>query len=409
MKTPHEILMKPARSERIRLSSTAPRILAGFAIGALLYFAHAVFIPVALAVLFSLILTTPVELLHRSGLPRSAAAVVVLVVIASLLSGSLNLLWAPAQHWWAAAPQTLRIIEQKVRPVAQFMDRIETLTNRAGQITDAAAMPAARLSARTATLAVAQPTAPVSSSITTAQAPRTNVTAEVLSQTRAAIVSTATVTILILFLLAGGPPMLARMTAAMAHNLQSTHTLRIIDAVRSEVSAYYASIALINIGLGLATAAVMMILGVPNPLLWGAVAAILNFIPYVGSATTLLLLIVVAFVTFDDLGRVAAVGASYLALATIEGQVVQPLVVGRRLKLNPIIVFLALWFGGWFWGIAGIIIAVPGLVALKVVAEHSKQGKPLAEFLSPNETPQFHASPVRAIIAQGRSRGKPPS
>jgi predicted PurR-regulated permease PerM len=114
------------------------------------------------------------------------------------------------------------------------------------------------------------------------------------------------------------------------------------------------------------------------------VAGVLNFIPYVGSATTLLLLLIVAFVTFSSLGHVALVGASYLLLATIEGQLVQPLVIGRRLDLNPMIVFLALWFAGWFWGVAGIVMAVPALVSLKVVAAHSLRGRPLTEFLGPN-------------------------
>ena len=80
--------------------------------------------------------------------------------------------------------------------------------------------------------------------------------------------------------------------------------------------------------------------------------------------------------------RVLAITGSYLALATIQGQVVQPLFVGERLKLSPIIVFLALWFGGWFWGIPGIVLAIPSLVALKVAAEYSQHGAPLVEFLS---------------------------
>ena len=96
-------------------------------------------------------------------------------------------------------------------------------------------------------------------------------------------------------------------------------------------------------------------------------------------------------------------GASYLALTTIEGQVVQPLVVGRRLELNPMIVFLALWCGGSFWGIAGIVIAVPALVALKVIAEHSVNGKPLIEFLSPND----RGSAVKVLTARaGKSLRK---
>lgn len=98
----------------------------------------------------------------------------------------------------------------------------------------------------------------------------------------------------------------------------------------------------------------------------------------------MIVLAVVALVSFDGVARVLAVTGTYVALATIEGQIVQPLLVGRRLELSPIVVFLALWFGGWFWGIAGIALAIPTLVALKVAAEHSEHGAPLVEFLSPS-------------------------
>jgi predicted PurR-regulated permease PerM len=157
--------------------------------------------------------------------------------------------------------------------------------------------------------------------------------------------------------------------------------------------------------MGLATAGVMMALGMPSPFLWGAAAALLNFVPYVGSATTLLLLTLVAFVSFDTLGRVAAVAGCYLALATIEGQIVQPLVVGRRLELNPLIVFLALWFGGWFWGIPGIVIAIPTLVSIKVISEHVRGGRALQEFLSPNAVSRYHPKHVSASLRFRRSGG----
>jgi predicted PurR-regulated permease PerM len=128
----------------------------------------------------------------------------------------------------------------------------------------------------------------------------------------------------------------------------------------------------------------MMWCGMPNPFLWGTMAGILNFIPYAGSTATLIVLTVVAIVSFDGLGQVIAVAGSYLGLATVEGQFVQPLLVGRRLRLNPMLVFLALWFGGLFWGVAGIILATPTLVALKVVAENASGGRPLLNFLSPH-------------------------
>jgi predicted PurR-regulated permease PerM len=363
-------------------SSIALRLLAGLAIGALLYFAHAVFVPIALAVLLSLLLTSPVEALHRRGLPRSASAILVLVVLASLIGGSVNLLWTPAQNWWAAAPKTLMMIEKRSRPVAQLMNRIEMLSSRAGEIGTAQPPSTASLAGSV-----------IQSDVREAP-PHADMAVEILDQTRDALVGIVTVTILVLFLLAGGPPMLARMSATLAIDLQSTQTLRVINAVRVEVSRYYASIALINLSLGLSTAVAMMLLGMPNPFLWGSVAALLNFLPYVGSAMTLVLLTVVAFVTFNSIGHVAAVAASYLALASIEGQVVQPLIVGRRLELNPIMVFLALWLGGWFWGVAGIVMAVPALLSLKVVAQHSRLGGPLTEFLSPDQTTPTPESPV---------------
>jgi predicted PurR-regulated permease PerM len=338
-----------------------------------------------MAVLFSLLLTPPVEALHRRGLPRSASAIVVLAVLVSLIGGSVNLLWTPAQTWWASAPQTLMMIEKRSRPVARLMNRIETLSSRAGQI--GFVQPPSTTSL---------PGAVMQSEVRDST-PHEDMTVKILDQTRDALVGIVTVTILVLFLLAGGPPMLARLSAALAIDLQSTQTLRVISAVRLEVSRYYTGIALINVGLGLSTAVTMMLLGMPNPFLWGAVAAVLNFLPYVGSAMTLVLLTVVAFVTFNSIGHVVAVAASYLVLATIEGQVVQPLIVGRRLELNPIMVFLALWLGGWFWGVAGIVMAVPTLLSLKVVAQHSRLGRPLTEFLSPEKP---IPAPIASVVAQ---------
>jgi predicted PurR-regulated permease PerM len=273
------------------------------------------------------------------------------------------------------------------------MNRIETLSSRAGEIGVAKPPSTANLAGSVIQKDVRE------------YPPNADMTIEILDQTRDALIGIVTVTILVLFLLAGGPPMLARMSAALAIELQSTHTLRVINAVRLEVGRYYASIALINLGLGLSTAITMILLGMPNPFLWGAVAAVLNFLPYVGSATTLVLLTIVAFVTFNGIGHVVAVAVSYLALATIEGQVVQPLIVGRRLELNPIMVFLALWFGGWFWGVAGIVMAVPTLLSLKVVAQHSRLGGPLTAFLSPEKTT---LAPVAAVVARIKSQTHSP-
>jgi len=341
---------------------TSLRILAAGAVGSLLYVAHVAFVPVALALLLALVLSGPVEALHAWRVPRSISAAVLLIAILGIFAVLVNFVSAPAQQWFAAAPHTLRIIERKIRPVEQAMNRIDELRNSAGNIGSSAR------GAPPPTVAPAEESAP----------------AMLLDVTRGPVLSSITVIILTLFLLAGGPPMLARMTSAFAGDLHSAHIISVIEKVRGEVGRFYVTTALINVGLGFATALAMMWLGMPSPWLWGTMAGILNFIPYAGSTTTLIVLTIVAIVSLDGLGHVLAVAGSYLALATIEGQFVQPLLVGRRLQLNPMLVFLALWFGGLFWGVAGIILATPTLVALKAVAENARGGKPLLNFLSPH-------------------------
>jgi predicted PurR-regulated permease PerM len=336
-------------------------LLAG-AIGLLLYFAHFAFIPIALALLLALVLSGPVEALHGWRVPRSVSAAVLLIVILGMFAALVDFLSAPAQQWFAAAPHTLRVIEKKVRPLEQVMGRLDALRSSAGSIGSSAhATPPP-------SIAVPEESAPVM----------------LLDATRDAVLSSVTVIILTLFLLAGGPPMLARMTSAFASDLKSAHILDVIEKVRREVGRFYVTTALINTGLGIATAFAMMWCGMPNPFLWGAMAGIFNFIPYAGATATLIVLTLVAIVSYDGLGQVLAVAGSYLALATIEGQFVQPLLVGRRLRLNPMLVFLGLWFGGLFWGVAGIILATPTLVALKVVAENARRGQPLVNFLGPH-------------------------
>ena len=188
---------------------------------------------------------------------------------------------------------------------------------------------------------------------------------------------------LTLLLLAAGPPTLARMTAPIASEGRAVQALRVIDAIRVELGRYYGTLALLNLLFGTATSLLMWSLGMPNPMLWGALAAVLNFIPYLGCATTFVILTVVAFVSFDGIGKTLLAGTSFLLLAAIEGHIIEPVFVGRRLDLNPIVVLVALWLGAWMWGIAGMVVALPVLVATKVAASRSPNGDAVVRFLSP--------------------------
>lgn len=166
-----------------RPKSSVPLLVLVFGLcGLLLYVAQSVFIPIALAVLFALVLSSPVEALHRLGLPRSLSAILILVVFLGLVGVAVNQLWSPAQQWLAGAPRTVRIISQKLGPMARVMHRIQVVSDRAGHLTDAGS---------------ATPPAPPK------EAPTPSASGGLLVETRTALVATMTVIILTLFFLAG--------------------------------------------------------------------------------------------------------------------------------------------------------------------------------------------------------------
>ncbi len=356
---------------------TALRLLVLGGLGLLLYVAHVAFIPIALALLFALVLSSPVEGLCRRGVPRGLGALVLLAVALTILSVAISLLWKPVQYWYGEAPRTIRTIERRFAPAVKIVARMDAVGNSAVAL---GTSPPPRSGPGTG--GQPMPAAPAPSAAST-----------ILGSSLEAAVSSLTFIILTLFLLTGGPPMMARMTAAFVDDLNASHVLTIIEAVRAEVGRFYVVTAIINAGLGIVTTVVMMLWGMPTPYVWGIIAALLNFIPYAGATTTLVIVTFVASMTFTDVPRILGVAGSYLAIAAIEGQVIQPLFVGRRLEINPLLLFLGLWLGGLFWGVAGVLLATPVLVALKVIAKHSRDGRAVLDFLGPNDQPGQAAEP----------------
>ena len=322
-------------------------------------------VPIVLALLITLVLSGIVEFLRRYGVPRGLSAVVLLVLTGAAVGGMLHAVWPPAQQWMAGAPRVLRTIEHKTRPAQSVVRRIDAIVRRASALAGSVDPPAAG-----ATVVAPSPPTVVSAM-------------DVVQGTSGLVAAFVMGGALTLLLLAAGPATLARMTAPVASDGRAIHVLRVIEAIRLEVGRYYGTLAVINLGFGAITALVMWLLGMPNPMLWGALAGVLNFIPYLGCASTLAILTIVAFVSFDRISQTVLVAASFLMLAAVEGHIVEPIFLGRRLDLNPIVVLVALWVGAWVWGIAGVVVALPILVATKVAAAHSNNGSVVVRFLSP--------------------------
>jgi predicted PurR-regulated permease PerM len=358
--------MQGADSNRreIRAAKISLVTLATLAVFAVLYFAHALLVPVVLALVFALVLSPAVEALRRRGVPGIVASGLVMLLLAATIASLVNVTMDPAREWVERAPRLLSDVDRKVRPLRRFVVQIDEVAAQAGRVTGAP---------------TATPEPPVAPSH------------GLLWKTPDVLVPVIGVFFLTFFLLSSGPVLLVRLAESRRRTTSARQLLTVAEQVRRQIARYLGTIATINVGLGVATAALAWTFELPTPLLWGVMAGVFNFIPYAGAATTLVVLTIVAILTHDSLGPAFGVAAAFLALATLEGQVVQPLALGRRLALSPLIVFLGLWLWGWLWGVAGMFLATPILITVKAISCELKSWAPVAEFLGPARAPPITA------------------
>jgi predicted PurR-regulated permease PerM len=340
-------------------------VLATLAVVAALKLGQAVIVPVLFAVFIALLLSPAVEALARRRVPRVVAAAIVMSGLVTIVGGALSATWEPARDWLDTAPATLKQLERKLRPVTRFIAKVESVSSQAGRMAE----PATAEGDAPASVAV-EPKGFVQST----------------QEYALAVVSMAFLT---LFLLVTDLGALGRHRPPGSPWADAG---AIVLRVRGELGRYFGAVTLSNLVLGVGTAATMYWLDMPNALLWGVVAFTLNFVPYAGSATTLLLLTAVALVSFDGVGKAVSVAGTYLVLTTFEGQVLQPVLVGRRLDISPPVVLLGLWFGGWLWGVAGIALAMPLLVSIKAAAKEVARSRAVEQSEGDVETVRSRAS-----------------
>ncbi|PIV32079.1 MAG: AI-2E family transporter, partial [Lysobacterales bacterium CG02_land_8_20_14_3_00_62_12] len=139
--------------------------------------------------------------------------------------------------------------------------------------------------------------------------------------------------------------------------------------------------ALINLALGTSVALAMLLLGVPNPVLWGVMVGVFNFVPYLGDIASFSILSLVGLLCFDDLWRSLLVPGVFCLLTAAEGYLITPLLIGRRQRLNPVVIVLSVLFWGWMWGVLGALLAVPILIAIKTLCDRVETLRVLADFL----------------------------
>lgn len=334
-------------------------VMAGFAT---LYFARSIFIPIALAVLLNLLLGDFVRRLARVRVPEAVGAALVLIVFLGGVGLATYQLSGPAFGWIEGAPYNLEKIQDKLRPVQETVEEVKRTTQQVEKMTE--------------TQAAGEPTVTIKGPSLT----------ESFLSGAGRVASTVGITIVLLyFMLASGDLFLRKLVKVLPTLQDKRRAVEIARQAESDVSRYLVTITLVNLGLGACTALAMLALGMPNPVLWGALATLNNFVPYLGSMATTAVLALVAAVTFEELSAILAPPAVFLVLTTLEGQFITPMLLGRRLTLNPVVIFLALLVWGWLWGIPGMLMAVPLLAAFKILCDHVPSLAGVGEFLGRKE------------------------
>lgn len=328
-------------------ASIALLVLATLAVGASLWAARGLLLPVLLAMFFALVGNPIIRVLQRLYLPRFVGA---LLVLALGIAGTIALgqqLVAPAGEWVRQAPREMRDLAPKLRhlvkPVQEANKAAENIARAAGGESGTRPAPVVKT--------------------------EVNDPYKTLAATPRLLASVLAVVLLTFFFMVYGQSLQRNALALLPDRQQKRLTVEILQSIEREISRYVLTISLINALLGLALAAALYWLGVAadEALLWGTLAALLNFAPYVGPLIGILIMLLMGFVAFDDPWRSLLPAAIYLGLHTLEGQLVTPIVLGARMALSPLVLILALMLFGWLWGIVGLLLAVPLLVCVKIV------------------------------------------
>ncbi len=332
--------------------------------------AQSFLLPIFFAIALTFALAGSVRRLRRWGIPDPVGSGLVLVALLTAGGVLINVLIEPAAVWLQKAPTT----------VEQVLDQID----RARSSIPIIAPP------RRAKLGGLPAGDPVKDKIASEGI---NLTGRLLGQFMSVSYSITATVILLYFLLASERWLLARTIEAVPSQRRKVLVMGGLRRAQCDISLYLSTMALINLGLGVATAGSMALLGVPKPVLWGTVAGVLNFIPYLGPMMTTLLLLMAGLIGLPDSGLMVAMPAvSFLALHGIESNFISPIVVGRRLALSPLSVFICVLFWGWLWGIAGAMIAVPILLMIRIACRRHRKSRWLCVYL---EGRQWETGPWR--------------
>jgi predicted PurR-regulated permease PerM len=323
-----------------------------------IYFMRSILLPIVLALLLSYLLRPIVRGLAGLKIPLSVGAALLLIGFFGLIGYGISVLATPTAEWLQKAPAGFAELQRKLVPVKKSVAQVTQATGEIEKLASA------------------------NVEIKAVEVKRHPITETLFMRTPEFIASAVLSLILLYFLLVYDQAFIAKLVKLLPTLSDKKTAVGIAHDIEEQISRYLFTVTAINVCLGVAVGTAVGLLGLRNPVMWGVMVALLNFVPYLGALTGIICMTIGAALSFDSLEYAFVFPAVYLSFGVLEGSFITPWIMGRSLTLNPVIILLSLTFWGWMWGIVGIILAVPILAAFKILCAHIKPMEPLAEFLS---------------------------
>jgi predicted PurR-regulated permease PerM len=339
-----------------------------------LFFAAAIILPFVLALVLALVLGPAMRLLNRRlRIPRMIAALLLIVALFSVVGAMGYALSVPASGWIAKAPQSLpalvdklRFLEKPIRLVQHGVQQLQNLMSQSGDqpATENAPPPG--------------PAAPQSSGV---GGSLMGIGSSVLQGGRAFLGEGFTLMLLLFFFLASSDTLLRRFVEILPHFDEKRRAVSIVTEIEDNISRYLLTITLMNALVGLFAGLAVWLLGMPDPLLFGTLAFLLNYIPIIGPVTGMVIFFFVGVFTFPSIWQALIPAGIYLGIHVLEGETITPMLLASRFTLNPVMVISSLMFWDWLWGIPGALLSMPLLAVTKIVCDHIEWLMPLGHLL----------------------------
>ena len=333
--------------------------LLALAVLAAVYVASTIILPVVLAFVLQLILQPAVRLLERVRLPRAVGALLAILLVVGALVGFVAALSVPAATWAEKLPEGIPRLEAHLVVLKRPIEVLQQVIQRAEHVADAPGK-------KDATVSVSRDL---------------GLTGVLFAGTRAVLDGLFTTVLVLYFLLVAGEIFLRRIVEVLPNFADKRQAVDISQQIQGDISVYLVTITAMNAAVGVATGVAMYFCGLGDPLLWGAAAFLLNYIPILGPLFGIGLFLLGGMLTFDSLWWALLPPALYFGIHVVEGETLTPMLLARRFTLNPLLVILSLVFWFWMWGVPGAILAVPMLAITKIICDRLRPLKALGHFL----------------------------